>query len=369
MPRPVEAFFWFNGSSLYSGIFSVALIAIASFGNLIKRKSKPRLANILITSVLILFVAGGNYPTALVFTLIIVTWTAILLVRRSRGTSPDSNYILGIVLATILCIGIIFNISAPGNQIRLATEGIPRTWSVLHSIKLCFILGFQFFRDWISISLLLVLFALGYFAYRGLQHTRFVFSCPFLWTVFSVCVFCASFAPTAHSYGWIGPMRYMNVVFYMYIFMLSSNVIYYAGYFAHKKEVIEKYRNNGMNECISKENYRIIGLFLALVSLLICIENGSDFYINNEENQAKAKYTSIQAIKELKMEIPQNYYAYYENRWKTIKESEEKHITVEPCPEWCKSTLLYFDDITHDEQDWRNQLYADYFGKESIVLN
>lgn len=64
LPSPVEAFFWFNGSSLYTGIFAIAMGSIAYFLFLTSDHCKCFVSiHILCLSLMLIFVGGGNYPT------------------------------------------------------------------------------------------------------------------------------------------------------------------------------------------------------------------------------------------------------------------------------------------------------------------
>ena len=62
----------------------------------------------------------------------------------------------------------------------------------------------------------------------------------------------------------------------------------------------------------------------------------------------------------------QNYYATYCSRLQLLQDPNMKDVVLEPYS--TKPSILYFDDITTDSTDWRNQLMAQYYDKDSVVL-
>lgn len=263
----------------------------------------------------------------------------------------------GILPAIAVLIALIINVTAPGNSIRLQQEQVAYSDGVLHSIYICFLLGFQYIREWTTLSVIVLAVCVGIWAWIGLRNADYEFNYPVLWTCVTVGIYSASFAPTAYSYGWIGPPRYMNVVFYFYVFMLFSNVIYYVGYFSNMHRVSTE-----------KKEKKCRNITIILLSLLVFIDCSPDHYIKNQVLPEHTVWTTATAIKDLLIGKPQEYLRYHQNRNNLLRLSEEKTMLLDACPEWCKSELLYFDDITTDPNDWKNILYAQYYKKDSVAI-
>lgn len=365
LPSPVEGFYWWSGALIYTGLFSLGLLALGSTVHCIAVSSKYSPAWFAVTAVLLFLTGGGNYPTALGASILTV-YLLIYVALTQRKKLP------GFILLTVASVsGLLTNVLAPSNLMRMQREfeGNPYEGSIIQTINLSFRLGFQFLRQWTTFPVIVLLLCSVPFMYRSLRGSKFKFRFPPIVFVLSLCAYCALFAPTAYNYGWIGPQRYMNVVFFGYLLFLFGNVYYVVGW--TRRSLIQCLEKGGADiqalsaNLESKWRFCVVGLIVYLTSF--CIMATMDNFYVDDNISYKDHYSSAQnAMVSLKDFSAQNYYATYRSRLQLLQDPNMKDVVLEPYS--TKPPVLYFDDITTDSADWRNQLIAQYYDKDSVVL-
>lgn len=363
-PSIVEGFYWYSGAMLYTGFFSVWLISLAGMISLLNVE-RPRFCILRIASAtLVAFAVGGtNYPTALFSAMVYVLVIGGLLYNRKKQTFL-------FLFPTIFSVcGLLFNVIAPGNTARIASEGVVYSSSLLRTIYISFLLGFQFIREWLSLPSIIMAGVAGCIAAFTLKKFRACFRFPLIWTLFSLCVYCALYAPAAYAYGWIGPQRYMNVCYWGWIFVLYSNAIYYGGWFAYKcaDAMCENAVANIVYANTKAKLRKYIFAGYALIVFALFVDSSYSFY-TYDGAPAQRQYASIQAINYLKSGFGETYYAIYQNRLIALEDPNQTDPVLEAYPVWCRSPLLYFSDITTDEHTWMNRYMAEYYQKNSVKI-
>jgi hypothetical protein len=365
MPSPVEAFYWWSGGFLYIGFFSVAMLAAALFLYLLSKKiSWKHTFSYLLLGLLLFIVGGSNYPTAMAM---FVFTGYMLLVSIFSKNKEQSLLCLWAVLFS--AVSLLLNAIAPGNSTRLVTESVTYVPTIRKTLMIAFRLGFQFFRTWMTAPVFLGLLITAPFAYDALKNTKFKFRYPLLYTIASICMLCALFAPTAYSYGWIGPWRYMNIVYVVFILVVVSNVFYYIGWICAKTNeafcdrMDEKERIQGQ---IFNALKRYLPAIPAFVLIFLFIVSQPGFYSDDEISAARTPYATESAINDLRNGSARAYHSQYVERTVHLHNSDETDLIFNPYT--TKPHLLYFDDITSDPNDWRNALVAVYYGKASVTL-
>lgn len=366
VPSVVEAFYWRSGALLYTGFFALAMLALGWLFYVLREKPQiKKIWQYTFLAVLMLLVEGGGYPVALGFVLVV---GAVLLYvfLEHRDRLP-----LVLLFFCVCLLGLLLNVLAPGNTARLerlSDMGIGYQGTVWRTIVLSFWLGFQFIREWCSIPLLLGMIVAVPVLYDGLRNSTRQFRWPLLFSVATLCVYCATYAPTAYTYGWVGSPRYLDINFYAFILLIFANEAYYIGWLCARlrdSDVLceaEKVLYVGLIKQLKK--YTWGALIVALLIIVICLQ--PNFYTNDTIPQERPAFATESAIDSLKNGEARQYYHEYQMRMLILMDDKVNNAILEPYS--CKPKTLYFDDIVEDSTDWRNRAMADWFEKGSVAL-
>lgn len=236
-PSPVEGIFWFNSAVYYTVYNAAALAMLGCLGRICNpaRATKPR-GVMVAYCLLAVFVAGGNYVTALVLFEVMVV-VMVVLWRGQRRCTVEA--LIGFVL---MLLGLVVSFAAPGNSVRQATqfpEDSAGVWGTIWGSSLA---CFQYIQEWSDgLVLLLVVAAVGvalYAAPRAVER-GFMFRYPALVVVGSVALFATSFTPTFWAEGSVGPGRVQNCRFDIYLLLLVVDVFWVIGWFEAKRQARE----------------------------------------------------------------------------------------------------------------------------------
>lgn len=364
MPSVSEGFYWASGAIMYTGFFSIAMLAIAEQLLIFRLKKSWRLPlRIMGLALLTFIIGGGNYPTAIAM-LIVLAYAAGYCSLYNRRA------LLRVALPLMTCaIGLILSFVAPGNTARMETENVAYQGTISSTLHIGFMLGFQWIRQWCTMPLLVALFMLVPITGYGMRHITHRFPLPLLWCILSLAGYCAILMPSAYSYGWIGPDRYMNIVYFGFVLMICSDVFYIIGWFMNKFH--QNCSNFGLEYkdiCKSmffpiKKNIVFIAIWFAIIIKILLSQN---FYFDSKIPSVRERYVSEQAYIDLREGRAWNYYQQYLNRMDVLLNNEVSDAVFKPYED--VPITLYFDDITEDPWDWRNQSMSSYFEKASVTL-
>jgi len=364
IPSAVEGFYWWIGGALYIGFLSVAMLTVALYLFMESKGFSAKRFPCYMSLGLLLFVIGGsNYPTAIaIFILFGYIFLYSLLYKRK------SLWFAGMALL-FSALGILISVIAPGNSLRMTAESVSYVPSLQKTLMISFRLGFQFFRTWLTMPVFLGIIVAIPIMYDALRRTMIRFRFPLIYSIASLCLYCAMFAPTAQSYGWIGPARYMNVVYLGFLLFIFSNLFYYIGWFCAKVNTAladrlqEKEAAEHAVLLILKPWLWAAAVFVLLFTFVISSPN---FYINDTTPPGRTPYTTESAMRDLLSGNAKNYHAEYMNRLTVLRDPDVKDALLYPYS--TKPALLFFDDVTADASDWRNRLVASLYGKDSVKL-
>lgn len=347
-PSPVEALYWFDGAQSYMGYHAVYLwmcgMAVRYFFHEEQRKSVRALV---IVSFLALIAAGGNNVTSFmsILTYCIFLGAAVYF-RRKRGI---------IVPFAVSVAGFLVSFLSPATTVRGGGSG--NYTPIILTIVKCFRWTIrQYVLGWTSFGIGLMLLFLTPFLVRLMRKTAenysFQFPCPLLALAGSFCFLSAMSSPAFYILGESGPLRLHNLIYVNFIILVILVYAYFLGWLtvnklsAEQSEYIsEIYRNMALRHSIP----------LAAVAVLwLCAG-------------AAGKYgTSIEAAKELFNGTAARYHEEIMKRYELYKDPSVTEVVAEPLS--VKPELIFFDDITDDETNWKNTSTAKYFGKELVKL-
>lgn len=363
MPSVVEGIYWWSGAFLYTFFFSVALATLAYFFYVFQKPSdgKKMYIHYICLVVLVIIVEGSNYPTAILMMMVLGLILAyVLFFRRDR-------LVLSIFVFFASVTGLLLNVLAPGNSARMLREGVEYVPSIGKTLLISFRLGFQHFRTWFTIPVVLALVLMVPVLFDAFKKSKIKFRCPVLFSALSLGVFCGMFAPTAYSYGWVGPGRYMNIVYGGYVILLFTNEIYYIGWIRRVINTVTEEQEDERLEGekrIALELKKHLPSVIALCGCVLFIVARPNFYTGYSTKEET--YTSVIAVKSLYSGETKNYYAQFCDRRNALMDEDIRELEFSPY--YCKPQLLYFDDITSDSTNWKNSEMASYYGKDSIIL-
>ncbi len=347
-PVPVEAFYWFCGSALYTVTYNETAILLTLLVLLYyNRDSAGHWKRVLLYAGIVLFtvlVSGGNYVTLVLMLLFYLFAAVWFWYRRNPGR--------GFVTAGMVLYlgGFLLNVLAPGNRARLSSsgmEGSSAVMAVLLALKEAafYVTGNAVFPCVILAVLFLPLFA-------GIVRKRdYRYPFPLLVTLLSFGVFAAQFTPTLYTLGITGAGRIQNLYRWTFYIWLYGNELYWVGWLIRRKLISFGSVEDGQ----TKRSYLLSGWMAGGIAL------GFSLYV-----WGGSTLTSLSAFDSLRRGQAQTYYQEHLERLAVLEDDSIRDVCFEPytfCP-----YLLFFGDITDNPKDWVNYMMASYYGKDSVTL-
>lgn len=335
IPSPVQGLFWYNGAIYYVFFHGLALLALALGIRLVLDGGLGRL---ILLSLLAFVLGGCNYVTALSCAILGAAGLLLLPLCGRRGWK---RLILPFLML-LLSFGLSF--LAPGNAVRQAS--VQHEPQALRAIVLSFASGAEFGLRWLSPPLLGSLMFLAPLFWHSLAGCRFRFRFPALVSLFSYCLLSAMFCPPLYALGSNGDKRTLNIIYFTYLLLLIFNLLYWLGWLSMRRGRTEA-------QPILRARPVLIAASLCLLCYGVGLFTGG--------------YTSTMALGLLRSGDCVEYAACAQRRLELLNDPNARDVALEPYP--CVPYLLYFDDITPDAADWRNVAVAEYYGKDSVVLD
>ena len=349
VPYAVESFYWYNGSMYYTFFYSIMLFLIAFILRLYNTESKKmRIVYSILIFICSILVGGSNYVTALISTIILVLFTIYTFKNKKR----DKYNILTSLLLVVICFAI--SILAPGNKYRQAgcDSSLGAIQAIIKSIKY----AITYFAQWTTPTIIISFIFIIPLIYTIIRKIKFEYKFPILVTVFTFGLFAAQFTPPLYAMNHIGGTRLLDIVYYSYLWLLLINITYYMGWINNKinKNLPE---NINLGEIIEQTLKKYILIYFAICGILFTI-----LFINSDYKNT----TTIWIVEQLKSGTIQLYGQEMQERIdmyndETISDVVVKDVTVKP-------KLLYCGDLSTDVNNWINKSMANYYNKNSIVM-
>lgn len=338
----VEAFYWYAGAANYT-----LLHAMANFfyGGLIAcciGTGKKKILQISLVSILGFFVGGGNQMTALNVAAVLLV--AIVLVSYNKKWHSCKNMIAPTIM---FYIGFVLNVSAPGNFVRSSiTEGVNPIKAVFMSFYYCLERCLGKWNSWTVVLIFILIAIIAWFMTAEIDYN---FSCPGLVIVMAYCLTSAMLTPPIFAVGNADAGRLEALTFFMYVMLASLSIVYVVGWL--RKKIYMKKNENDLG--ISGKTALLGCLVMLLFGMSLCII-GEPHY-----------YTFSSAVVDLSNGSAKEYYAVQCARSALYRECDGV-VIVDPLP--TRPTLLFFSDITTDQNDWQNRGLSRYLGIEGVVV-
>ena len=347
VPFGVEAFYWWNGSIGYTGLFSVLLAFLGLLADALHKKkiTGKRMVGLILLEVLL---AGGMYPNALLTGVVLFFLMLDVLADKKYGKVMKIQG-TALFLAFIPAFGLSF--IAPGNarrqayfQHRTPFEAIYKSYT--KSLD-------YMFNEATNVVIVLVLIALFLYMLWKLKDSQFSFRCPFLFTLVSYSMVVVMWVPGIYAVRYISGGRYFNILYYGVILFYASNAIYYAGWLRRQCEKC----GDQVMELLKKAAPAMLGAVA-----IGCVVLGMwkiDIVTNLEE------ITSATALKSLVYGEARVYDKEIRDREALYNDPDVKDVVVDEVT--YRPVLLYYGTLTTDPNDGRNLAMCEYYDKDSMV--
>ncbi len=346
VPDASEAFFWYAGGMAYTLLWSLMLLRIGvwlKFDRCEKRGESVALYSALLF--LTLAVGGSKFSTVLFALLIdglLIVYAFVM--RRPKRTAE-------LVLTVFMLACFVFCAASPGNAVRSATLGA--RLGVVKSVLQAFYFGLSLMGQWFSLPLA-VLWALAAWMCAGsLQASRFSFKRPVWVTLLCVCLFCAQLAPTIYTGNYIGDGRTRDTYYYTYVLMSCALVLYWEGWFLRRRE-------KPLDKC---GGIRLAALIAALVVLAVgCVS----YHPEGSLSYGPQNMTSGSALRSLLSGQAARYDAAMDARDSQMNDASISDAELTPVND--VPPVFMGDALTGGNLDYVLNLYAEYYGKQSVRL-
>ena len=347
VPFGVEAFYWWNGSVGYTGLFSVLLAFMGLLADALHKKqiSGKRMAGLILLEILL---AGGMYPNALLTG--IVLFFVMLDVLAGKKYSKTMK-LQGTALFLVFLPAFGLSFIAPGNarrqayfQHRTPFEAIYKSYT--KSLD-------YMFNEATNVVIVLVILALFLYMLWKLKDSSFSFRCPFLFTLVSYSMVVVMWVPGIYAVRFISGGRYFNILYYGVVLFYAANAVYYAGWLRRQCE---------------KCGEEVMGLLTKAAPAMLgvvavgCVVLGM-WKINIVTNLEEI--TSATALKSIVYGEAKVYHEEIKAREKLYNDPAVKDVVVDEVT--YRPELLYYGTLTTDPNDGRNLAMCEYYDKDSMV--
>ncbi|MBQ6342668.1 MAG: hypothetical protein IJI41_06075 [Anaerolineaceae bacterium] len=343
LPRSSQGFYWHNGSVYYTFFFGLSLCGYAIIVRyIVRRKNDKGIGKLLLSSLILFFIGGGNLVTGLTTSVLLVSMELLLIRLKNKNWKP-------LLIPTLLfSIAFGLNVSAPGNAVRQRFFGKPR---LLESIFISFREACLWSVKWFSLPVICLILLLIPVMWMIIQRTKYQFPFPGLVTLYSVCLAAVMFYPpiyaeTARTLPQLS--RLTNIIFYAIIFLAIFNLFYWLGWLGQKGKIPEQ-----LFRSAQVERYN----FVFLVIILVCFCFG----------MTRIKWydtTSISAFRSYRSGQMGNYWHTYELRLEILKDPEIKDAVLKRFPS--RPYVLFYRELS--EYPDGNATVASWYNKNSVVI-
>ncbi|WP_026669665.1 DUF6056 family protein [Butyrivibrio sp. AE3006] len=357
-----ESFFWYSGAINYMFMFSLSLLWLGLMIKLATDVDTKLYAKLLI-SLLGFLLGGANYMTALSMAIISACILFIAVYYSVfDGADADRKFNMSRYKLTAIClklssvrklvmpsifmiVGFICSVVAPGNSVRSKETFFGPVKTVLISIYYTLE---RMFGEWLTFPVMFMLALLVPFLWKAAGKIRkfYKFEHPVLFGAFAILLASANITPPLYATGNIIAGRIQGIYYMQGMLLLILLVGYLCGWVRVHVKVS------------SFKDFQGVYVFVTLIFVV-----GSCFAIKADPHV----YTGTSAVYDLATGKAGTYKAEFKERLKVLKDDSVKDVKLKPYS--VKPELLYFSDITDDASDWLNNAVAEYYHKDSVVLD
>ena len=358
MPDGNEGLYWHAGGANYTWAFAFLLLLTACVLAIYKeQKLQKKLIIFAVSCIFAVLVGGGNYITALQGCMWLVLlngvmfWTEWKSHKQSLSRILKENIFL-VIPTIVMIVAFLVSVLAPGNKVRMGlVSGMNPITAIIESFRYVLVMSI---RDWLKWPIWVLLGIAIPFMWNIVKQQKIKFSYPGMMIVLGYCITAAGFTPSLYAQGTIQAGRLRDTVFYILIFWIYVVTFYFVGWLYHKRFKTFKNGEGRIDNLTltTKAKRCIIGLFFIwLVGSVFYVRRNTDLYVGTQ-----ALYSLINGQAQI-------YREENEKRLEVLK-NEESSIIL---PKFTNPpSLLQFEDISPNPEEWLNTAMATYYGKESV---
>ena len=345
IPSPAEAFYWMCGAIIYSTMLAITFIYVALQAKLLceagLNKGKRRLLKSLI--LLGTIMAGGSNYICMMLVIGIGACIALYSVVKKH---PNFRFFICNYLLFIGCVCLC--VFSPGSARRQAGAGehLPAMEAILRS----FTESFHYIKTWTILPVRLLVLLMLPVAWKIVSVRKYKYPLPVLFTLGTYCIYAMLFTPNLYALGIIGAYRIQNIYRIALYIMLFVNMLYWTGYIRRVIEKVRGVQRQKVNPLLT------MGYFVGsagIVLLLILYYGGSTV-------------TTLSAFRSLRNGTAQAYYTTFQERLIQLEDESVKDAVLKPYID--APYVLFFGDIKEEATAWENVAMAEYYHKNSVVL-
>ncbi len=347
VPFGVEAFYWWNGSVGYTGLFSAMLAFFGLLADSMRRQkiSAKRMIGLLLLTILL---AGGMYPTALLTAVMLFFLAVDVLAGKKYGKVMK---VQASALFLVFLPAFALSFLAPGNARR---QALFQHRTPFEAIYKSYTKSLEYmYTEAMNVVIVLAVIALFLYMLWKLKDTSFSFRCPLLFTLVSYSMVVVMWVPGIYAVRYISGGRYYNILYYGVVLFWAANAVYYAGWLRRQyekcgAEVMELLRKG------APAILGAVGIFCAVLGIWKI-----DIVTDLEE------ITTASALKSMVYGEAQVYHEEIKEREALYNDPDVKRVVVDEVT--YRPELLYYGTLTEDPQDGRNLAMCEYYDKEYMV--
>lgn len=340
LPDIVEGIYWFNGAWFYMGAHAVSLLTLTLCDAISTHNgSRKKRAALTILACALLFALGmDNYITAM------MTAAALFMMALERLWARERQAALRTALLLVpIGAGLLLSVIAPGNSVRMATDGAHQSgllWllsSILWTLRDA---ALYFARFLLKTPLLALL--LGVTPLLCAMPQADARRCPPIPATLAglYLILCAMIIPHMYSSGYAGSGRVVNM-YHCYVLLASPIALILC------LRRLTPERRAALRGARAK---RVFALLWAS-ALVVCLAGGQ---LGNYQKLVGDQLSGAQAA----------YTRQFQNEYALCEAAgPEDHVIL---PAWTVQTVTGKPTATQDAAMWTNVSMADYFGVASV---
>lgn len=328
MPSIAQGFYWLSSSVAYQ--LSCVLVLLF-FSLIVKLFSFNNIKHLIISVFLLIAIIGSNEISMLITDFLLGIIFVFYLFKNKK-----LNYNLLILLFVAFVFSFIV-IKSPGNSVR--GTNFPNKHMFFYSIYKTLNILKSYLIIWLPSMIVFILIFYDHLnKNKNIKASKIFDVHPFLVFSVSISVVFIGFFTGYWAMGSLLPPRSMNLIFFFFIltFMYFTLIMFF-------------YLKKKNKDFITYSPYVRYFLFICLILILV------------QKNNVKTAYSDLITGKAYKYDLE------LKKRSQLIKKSEADTVYVSNLN--YKPKTIFNEDITSNNQDWRNGCYNAYYQKTIILKN
>lgn len=347
-PSTVESFYWYMGAVAYTFPHALSFTFIALFIYLMNYKgAKIKFTVLYMLEIFITwFIGGSNFIVRIYVTLTLFVLTFFMTLKNRTVLKRALPVMFLTLFWTLL------SIFAPGNMVRFDSSFAAQSENPIFTICKSLYSTGNMIVSWTNIKVILMLFIILPFVLMLVRRMKFEFGMPGLYTFFSFGLFATQLTAVIQVKSSFGA-RMVALYYYSYHVFIVSNFVYWIGW-AYNRFIKDKKANEVILGFINKWILCYTAIFAAMLFGLILIVD-------------KKEISSYTAYRDYKQGWAKQYADEWKERFEILHDDSIKDVVFKPLSVMPYS-FAYTDLQTDDGYIWLNYVCAEYYEKDSIIV-